>query len=258
MAPRSPDQREPPPGPGPAVSWGPPEGGWAGPVLQRAYTWRAMPADTLVLVPTEMERAQLSRLGGFDESLSTSATVGFGPVAAAARCAALLCEHRPRRVLLVGIAGTYDPGSLPPGAATCFETVAIDGVGAGAGEGFLAPSQLGLPQWQGGGGTAAGEVTELLPLVSDREGYGLLLTVCSASASEAQVARRLARQPQARAEDMEAFGVAIACAMAGVPLTVVRGISNRAGERDASRWLVAEALASARERATAILSGDAT
>jgi futalosine hydrolase len=45
---------------------------------------------------------------------------------------------------------------------------------------------------------------------------------------------------------MEAFGAALACHLAGVPLVVVRGISNHAGERDATRWRVREALAAAR------------
>jgi futalosine hydrolase len=45
---------------------------------------------------------------------------------------------------------------------------------------------------------------------------------------------------------MEAFAVAFACQRAGLPLTVVRGISNIAGERDKSQWRVKPALDAAR------------
>jgi futalosine hydrolase len=51
--------------------------------------------------------------------------------------------------------------------------------------------------------------------------------------------------PAAVAEDMEGFAVALACRLAGVPLTIIRGISNTAGDRDHARWRVPEALAAA-------------
>jgi futalosine hydrolase len=52
---------------------------------------------------------------------------------------------------------------------------------------------------------------------------------------------------------MEGFGVALACALARVPLAIVRGISNAAGERDTKRWRIREALAAARETALELL-----
>ena len=53
--------------------------------------------------------------------------------------------------------------------------------------------------------------------------------------------------PDAVAEDMEAFGVAMACQMHGVPLEVVRGISNEVGDRDHSQWQIDKALRAAAE-----------
>jgi futalosine hydrolase len=35
---------------------------------------------------------------------------------------------------------------------------------------------------------------------------------------------------------MEGFAVAFACRLRGVPLDVIRGISNTAGDRDKTRW----------------------
>lgn len=52
---------------------------------------------------------------------------------------------------------------------------------------------------------------------------------------------------------MEGFAVATACAMAGIPLCIVRGISNAVGDRRPDHWRIPAALAAARERALALL-----
>ena len=71
-----------------------------------------------------------------------------------------------------------------------------------------------------------------------------MLTCCAASASEHDVRLKLKKHPGAVAEDMEGFSVAAACRLAGVPLRVVRGISNRAGDRNKNNWRVGVAMAS--------------
>jgi futalosine hydrolase len=61
------------------------------------------------------------------------------------------------------------------------------------------------------------------------------------------------------AEDMESFSVALACLACKVPLTIVRGISNQAGDRNKSRWVVAPALKAAADlavRHVASLAGE--
>lgn len=194
-------------------------------------------APTLVLVPTELEQARLEALGGLGLGRGLVARCGFGPVAAAMRCARLLEHLAPRRVLLLGIAGTQDPDALAPGTATRFGEVRLDGVGAGEGEERLGPAELGFAQWDG--------VGDLLPL----EGEGpALLTVCAASADRGRAEERRARFGTC-AEDMEAFGAALACHAVDTPLTVVRGISNVAGDRDVAGWRVDDALRAARDLA---------
>ncbi|NNE00524.1 MAG: hypothetical protein HKN47_24680 [Pirellulaceae bacterium] len=69
-----------------------------------------------------------------------------------------------------------------------------------------------------------------------------LLTGCSASGDVAEAAQRHAMYPAAAAEDMEGFAVALSCRVAGVPVSIVRGISNRAGDRDSRNWQVESAL----------------
>ena len=51
--------------------------------------------------------------------------------------------------------------------------------------------------------------------------------------------------PAAAAEDMEGFAVALACRLACVPCTIVRGISNTVGDRDTTRWQTTAALEAA-------------
>jgi len=70
------------------------------------------------------------------------------------------------------------------------------------------------------------------------------LTVCAAAGDRDQAHDRYQRYAT-EAEDMEAFAVAAACQLQNLPLRVVRGISNIAGDRDHSKWKSAEAMNSA-------------
>jgi futalosine hydrolase len=205
---------------------------------------------TLVLVPTALELERLADLGGFGPVLV--AVCGFGPIAAAARTASLISELRPARALLVGIAGAFDVRRDPVGSALEFASVAVDGIGAGAGREFLTPSALGFPQWPGALPGAA-PIFETLAIAAPAGVDALLLTTCAASASRAQADERRERHPAARAEDMEGFAVAAACAIAGTPLRIVRGISNEVGDRDPAHWSIPRALAGARRAALAVL-----
>ncbi|MBI1367795.1 MAG: hypothetical protein GC162_03985 [Planctomycetes bacterium] len=166
-------------------------------------------SPTLILIPTELERKALST------DRAEVHLCGFGPIAAAARTAGLLADGAYQRVLLVGIAGTYDPAALPVGQAVCFDGVHIDPVGGGV-----------MPQWE--------NITDALPLARPAgvRCAGALQTVWRVGADGHGAA----------AEDMEGFGAAMACAMARVPLAIVRGISNAVHQRDARQWRIDEAM----------------
>jgi len=204
---------------------------------------RSPGSPALVLVPTELELSHLSELGGIPPGLGLTERCGFGLVAAAARSAELLARLRPRRVLLLGIAGSYDLEECPLAAAACFSTVALDGIGIGSGRSFVALSGVAWPS----GRPPEPVPAALLPLAGG--GRRALLSVAAASASPAEAGERRQRHPDAQAEDMEGFAVAFACERAGVPLTIVRGISNATGVRDSREWRVREALAAARDLA---------
>jgi futalosine hydrolase len=190
-----------------------------------------------------------------------AALCGFGPVAAAARAAQLIAEHKPERVLLVGIAGSLDD-RLAIGSAHRFDRVACYGVGVGSGGDFVPAAALGWQQWPGDAGDASdqtgGQIGDVISCAaSDRAGgeqADLLLTACAAAANAEDVRLRLQAFPGAVAEDMEGFAVAFACRLRGVPFDIVRGISNRAGDRDKARWQVAAALEAAGRLAVEIMA----
>jgi futalosine hydrolase len=190
-------------------------------------------APALLLVPTALEMRELVRLGGFGTGIALTATCGFGPIAAAATTAALLANLRPARVVLVGIAGSYDADAHPLERAVACSAVAIDGLETA---GFQQAPGIGARIELASKGDAA-----------------LLLTVMAPSSTPGEAAGRRERFPDAALEDMEGFGVALACTLARVPLAIVRGVSNVAGDRDRGRWKVRGALAAARAVAAGIL-----
>ena len=163
---------------------------------------------------------------------------GFGPIAAAATTMQLLAA-KPTSVVLLGIAGTYQPERFPVESATKFNHVICHGVGVGSGEQFTPASELGWQQ-----GPAVGDRLACAnPADDDLDGD--LLTVCSAADSLAEATTRLRKNPTAIGEDMEAFGVAVACQMLDIDFEVIRGFSNIAGDRDKTNWRIDQALSAA-------------
>jgi len=171
----------------------------------------------------------------------------------------MIARYNPSHCLLVGIAGTY-VRELEIGTAATFSSVGCYGVGVGWGEDFQTAGQMGWQQWaeaEDRGSvkeqSAIGDTLDLF--VPEVAAAGQLLTVTSAAASEAEVLHRRELFPSAVAEDMEGFGVAAACRLAEVPLTIVRGFSNRAGDRHHANWQIESAMKAAVSQVETILVG---
>ena len=208
---------------------------------------------TLILVPTKLEFDRIRDRVELGEHRRI-ALCGFGLVAASARASQLIAMHQPARVLLLGIAGSVQ-GRLPIGTATRFAAVGCSGIGAGSGSHHQSVEALGWFHWPGSSVAddsaelpTCGAIGDIIPLVCgvselSPAGAGkMLVTVASASARKDDVLAYCKHYADADAEDMEGFGVAVACQMHRRPLTIIRGISNIAGDRDKSRWKIAEAL----------------
>ena len=196
----------------------------------------------LFLIPTEFELQKVKTI--LAEKYPQHANqfefqlCGFGPIAAAATTMRLL-SAKPTSVVLLGIAGTYQIERFPVGSATKFNHVICHGVGVGCGEQFTPASELGWQQ-----GPAIDDRLPCASSVSDDLDCDLL-TVCSAADSFTEATTRLAKNPSAVGEDMEAFGVAIACQMLGIDFEVLRGFSNIAGDRDKANWQIDQGLSAA-------------
>jgi len=182
------------------------------------------------------------------------ALCGFGMVVASARTAQLLAELKPDQVILIGMAGSIGD-TLELGKAYRFSKVLCFGIGAGVGSNFVTASELGWEQWQGASVSNAdsgveASISDALDLqdsktpLRDRSQFHLM-TVSAASADFHDVRQKMEKYPNAVAEDMEGFAVAVACQLAGIPLAIIRGISNQAGDRDHASWRSQEAMDSA-------------
>lgn len=227
----------------------------------------------LLLIPTEFERSFIeSRIQSLERKHGmTVANCGFGPVAAAAATMQLLVDHSPTSVILLGIAGGYadaqgqGEGSARPlavGSAAFFSSVAVDGIGCGEGASFQTAQAMGWPQWTDrvSGETIGDEISLADSFSKEFSPIGeppRLLSVCAASATRHQADLRR-KTYAAMAEDMEGFSVAMACRMKQIPLSIVRGISNVAGDRDTSRWEIEPALLAAVELLEQTLDTTAT
>jgi futalosine hydrolase len=148
----------------------------------------------------------------------------------------------------MGIAGALLP-ELGIGQAREFSEAVCYGIGAGTGSGFVTAQKLGWAQWQGS--KSEESLSDTIRFgdrgkknANELSGPLQLLTCCAASACQEDVRMRRDAFPEAMAEDMEGYSVAVACHFAAIPLRVVRGISNLAGDRDKSRWRVRDAMAS--------------
>lgn len=201
----------------------------------------------LVLLPTVLEFDHVAPLirAVAEEHGWRIERCGFGPIVAAARTAQLIAHHRPRKLLLVGIAGSYG-GKSSIATACQFDCVVSHGVGIGEADRFVSAGQLGWPQW--GDLDPAKQIEETISLgrpLTPRTNPKVLVTCCAGASTAREAAKRRERFSGAVAEDMEGFGVAVAGRLADIPVNVIRGMSNLAGDRDHRNWQIASALEAA-------------
>ncbi len=146
--------------------------------------------------------------------------VGIGAIAAAARMAAILAVKKPDKVLLIGTASSY------PGGPALGDVVTARRVGTSASVAVMGLGYVPRPP---------------NPLVCDPfilHDLGIdSVDVLTASAvtTDSVLAGRLSDGWQI--EQMEAFGVALACAQADVPFAGIFGIASQAGPEAHIQWL---------------------
>ncbi len=183
-----------------------------------------------------------------DPGLIAVEAVGVGPAAAAAGTARLLARGDYRAVISVGIAGGFPGRSDVGGTVLATRTIAAD-LGAESPDGFLPIEELGFGSsvLETDHALIAALRTELPHAVA-----GDVLTLSTVTGTAGTTTRLAARFPQAVAEAMEGYGVAIAAAGAAVPFAELRTISNPIGPRDRASWRLADAFAALRTAAPAL------
>jgi futalosine hydrolase len=190
----------------------------------------------LLVVTAVAAEAEAVRAGA-DLDHVVVAPVGVGPAAAAAGTARLLATGNYRAVVSAGIAGGF-PGRAPVGRVVIgTRSIAAD-LGAETPDGFLTVDELGfgtsvIP----GDPTLVKALTEAIPEAIP----GDVVTLSTVTGTAATAARLATRYPQAVAEAMEGYGVAVAAA--GLPFVELRTISNPVGPRDRAGWRLKEAFA---------------
>ncbi len=198
----------------------------------------------LLLIPTSFERERIAldlRRAWIDRGNKIE-LCGFGLAIAGTATTIALQRWNPTEVILLGIAGGFAK-DLPLGIAIEFSQVTCYGIGVGTGDSYVSAHDLNWLHWEGP--TA---IQDRIVLQSDAGCDAELLTVCAASNDAEDAKRRVHKHPSAIAEDMEGFSVAAACKLAGKPIRIVRGISNRVGDRDHRAWEIDRSLDAAMAR----------
>lgn len=212
-----------------------------------AVTTDARHMKSLILIPSDPEIALFS--SGSEADLPADASLqvcGVGLVASATKTASLISQHGPDRVFLLGIAGTFHE-SAPVGTAVVADAVLQYGIGIGESTNYQSSQQAGFDRFHSDTLLQTPDRIELPdPRTRDHNSIiGTILSVASASSCNSEAKHRRDAFPAAVLEDMESYSVAHACRIADVPLVVIRGVSNVAGDRDLNNWQVAAAMKAA-------------
>ncbi|MET7749093.1 futalosine hydrolase [Micromonospora sp. NPDC005367] len=212
----------------------------------------------LLVVTAVPAEADAIRAGLADPTVTVT-PVGVGPAVAAAATARALAlaevAGQPyRAVISAGVAGGFAGRVAVGGTVLGTASIAAD-LGAEAPEGFIPIDALGMPPALLGGGSTVLADPELLAALRAAlpdATVGLVLTVNTVTGTAASTELLSTRHPDAVAEAMEGYGVAVAAAQAGLPFAELRTISNPIGPRDRDSWRMREALAALTEAAPAL------
>lgn len=187
----------------------------------------------LILTAVEKERQAVKEAIGNNRRFAT-ALCGFGPVEAAARTVKAIIEHKPALVINAGIAGGF-PGRAAIGDTVLGQESILADLGAASNAGFISVDELGFGRssWK----------SDLAEKITNFPAHrGQILTLSTATGTEARQQELADRYPAAFAEAMEGAGAAAAASLMKVDFLEIRTISNLIGPRDKGSWELETAL----------------
>ncbi|MEH0931037.1 futalosine hydrolase [Micromonospora sp. CPCC 205558] len=206
-------------------------------------------------VPAEADAVR----AGLTDGTVTVTPIGVGPAIAGAATARLLAlaeaAGRPyRAVVSAGVAGGFTGRAEVGDTVLGTASIAAD-LGAESADGFIPVDELGMPPALLGAGSRVPADPGLLATLRaalPTATTGPVLTVSTVTGTTASTDELRRRHPEAVAEAMEGYGVAVAAAQAGLPFAELRTISNPIGPRDRDAWRLREALAALTAAAPAL------
>lgn len=206
-------------------------------------------------VPAEADAVR----AGLTDPTVTVTPIGVGPAVAGAATARLLAlaeaAGRPyRAVVSAGVAGGFTGRAKVGDTVLGTASIAAD-LGAESPDGFIPVDELGMPPALLGAGSRVPADPGLLAALRaalPAATAGPVLTVSTVTGTTASTDELRRRHPEAVAEAMEGYGVAVAAAQAGVPFAELRTISNPIGPRNRDAWRLREALAALTAAAPAL------
>ncbi len=173
--------------------------------------------------------------------------VGVGPASAAATTAAHLAtqDERYRIVVSAGIGGGFAPHAPIGSIVLASQSIAADLGSETPDQGFIPVDTLGFGRSViDADASHTRRVAQALQASSIPVHIGSVLTVSTTTGSAETTAALVQRIPDAAAEGMEGFGVAMAAELFRLPIMEIRAISNQVGPRDRDSWRIPDALKS--------------
>ncbi|MCX8043541.1 MAG: futalosine hydrolase [Desulfobacterota bacterium] len=189
--------------------------------------------------------------GTHDQKSVVLIICGPGMANAAAATALGIERYQIDHVYNVGVCGVYADDDSLIGTAVAGEYALFADTGAAIEHGFMMLQDMALPLAHlMNSGPVFNAIALSLERISAAMPRCIFSTVAAISASPL-VAKTLFERcrtlypPALICEDMESAAVALIAARAGLPCTVIRGISNQCGNRDRRYWKFTEAAAAA-------------
>jgi nucleoside phosphorylase len=188
--------------------------------------------DLLVLAAYAPELAGMRRLlgdqlfGNVSGVVVSCKSVGVGLPNATAGTTSRLMQLRPRAVILVGTSGTYPSALAKVGDAVVARRIVL-----------VDPIEV---ERRGAMPEPIGRTIECNPMIALGLGGGRPPSCDVANTlgvtTDDALAARIGQSVGCALENLEAFGIANACALQNVPFACVLGVSNRVGSTGREEW----------------------
>lgn len=180
-------------------------------------------APELVAFQSLLGPTSTARVGGL---VVAARPVGIGLVSAATGTAARLERARPRGVVLVGTCGAYPESGLGLGDVVIARSILLL-------EPAVIDEEAGFPDPMS---TKVEAHLAMSAAIAASGGKVVDVGTTLAITTSDALATRLGQMSEVAVEHLEAFAVATACAMHGVPFAAVLGVANAVGSMGREQW----------------------